>query len=153
MTCVNSFLLLSVAPLVFHSSLYQGIFDRDDLALELHEAVVDQARNLIGPTALASVSLDCALMEAGVDSLGAVELRNQLQRAMGESVALSSTLMFDFPTARGVAAHLQDGVEPRAAPVGGGAVGSGAASGACSPVWKAASCVRAERSSRVTRAL
>ena len=45
-------------------------------------------------------------MEAGVDSLGAVELRNQLQRAVGEGVALSSTLMFDHPTARQVALHL-----------------------------------------------
>jgi thioesterase domain-containing protein len=43
-------------------------------------------------------------MEAGVDSLGAVELRNQLQRAaVGEGVALSSTVVFDHPTARALA--------------------------------------------------
>eukprot|EP00966_Prymnesium_polylepis_P319064 7369233-Prymnesium_polylepis.1 len=46
-------------------------------------------------------------MEAGVDSLGAVELRNQLQRLAGPGVKLSSTLMFDFPTVRQVVSHLQ----------------------------------------------
>ena len=53
------------------------------------------------------VDADAPLMEAGVDSLGAVELRNQLQRAVGDGVSLSSTLMFDHPTARQVAMHLR----------------------------------------------
>ena len=58
-------------------------------------------------------------MEAGVDSLGAVELRNQLQRAVGEGVVLSSTLMFDHPSARQVALHLH-GNRPIAAGSGRG---------------------------------
>jgi acyl carrier protein len=50
------------------------------------------------------VSADAPLMEAGVDSLGAVELRNQLQRAAARE--LPGTLMFDAPTVRQLAALL-----------------------------------------------
>jgi acyl carrier protein len=52
-----------------------------------------------------AVDADEPLMEAGVDSLGAVELRNQLQRAVGEEVP--STLMFNHPTARHLAAAFE----------------------------------------------
>ena len=53
-----------------------------------------------------SVDADAPLMEAGIDSLGAVELRNQLQSAMGGH-SLSTTVVFDHPTARQLAALLQ----------------------------------------------
>ena len=67
------------------------------------ESVLEMVRRTAG----GGVDADAPLMEAGVDSLGAVELRNQLQRAVGEGLALSSTLMFDHPTARQVALHLE----------------------------------------------
>ena len=68
---------------------------------------LDAVLELAARTAGSTIDADAPLMEAGVDSLGAVELRNQLQRAVGDSVTLSSTLMFDHPTARQVALHLQ----------------------------------------------
>merc|ERR1719162_2687298 len=69
---------------------------------------------LVARTAGGAVDADAPLMEAGLDSLGAVELRNQLQQELGEGApALPSTLIFDHPTARQLATLLQ----PQAAPL------------------------------------
>ena len=69
---------------------------------------------LVRRTAGGAVDADAPLMEAGVDSLGAVELRNQLQAAAGGGASLPSTLVFDHPTARQLAALLDKG-QPSAA--------------------------------------
>ena len=59
-----------------------------------------------------TVDVDAPLMDAGIDSLGAVELRNQLQQALGAvsegAPALSSVLVFDHPTTRQLAEALQE---------------------------------------------
>ena len=63
---------------------------------------------LVAREAKYAVDADAPLLEAGLDSLGAVELRNQLQQALGKGApALPSTLVFDHPTARQLAAFLE----------------------------------------------
>mmetsp|Transcript_96677 Transcript_96677/g.215440 ORF Transcript_96677/g.215440 Transcript_96677/m.215440 type:complete len:259 (+) Transcript_96677:2-778(+) len=46
------------------------------------------------------INFDLALMEAGLDSLSAINFRNKLQSSL--SMKLPGTLMFDYPTARGI---------------------------------------------------
>ena len=75
-----------------------------DLNLVLHTAA---------QIAGAAVDADSALMEAGLDSLGAVELRNQLQQLAHSS--LPGTLIFSHPTVRQLAILLA--CEPAAASV------------------------------------
>lgn len=57
------------------------------------------AQRVIGSGA--AIPLDAPLMSSGLDSLGAVELRNSLEATLG--VALPSTLVFDYPTVEAVA--------------------------------------------------
>jgi NAD(P)-dependent dehydrogenase (short-subunit alcohol dehydrogenase family) len=72
-------------------------------ALSLN-AVLEMVRRTSGD---GCVDADTPLMQAGIDSLGAVELRNELQRHTQPGVTLPSTLIFDHPTARQVRVYLR----------------------------------------------
>ena len=87
---------------------------RQAAAVQSASVSLETVMALAARTAGGAVDADAPLMEAGLDSLGAVELRNQLQHALGEGApALPSTLIFDHPTARQLATLLQ----PQAAPL------------------------------------
>merc|ERR1719171_1060049 len=62
-----------------------------------------------------SVADDAPLMQAGIDSLGAVELRNRLVAQLG--VKLPNTLTFDYPTIASVAGFIAEQVAPVEAPI------------------------------------
>ena len=59
---------------------------------------------MVRRTTGSSVDADSPLMDAGLDSLGAVELRNLLRQVSGEGVPLPSTLVFDYPSMEAIAA-------------------------------------------------
>jgi aryl carrier-like protein len=66
---------------------------------DIKESVKQAALDMIGADSLAS---DDALMDAGLDSLGAVEFATMLQKAYA-GITLPGTLMFDHPSVSSIA--------------------------------------------------
>ena len=72
-------------------------------AVHVEEAVLRVVRELTGASAWA-LTAETPLMEAGVDSLAAMELSSRLRAVTG--VALSATVVFEQPTPRAIAAQV-----------------------------------------------
>ena len=93
-------------------------------AASVAAAVQHVAQELLG----SHTSPDAPLMEAGLDSLGAVEFRSQLSSHL-DNVKLPETLIFDFSTLRQVEAHALDVVGATSAKLLPGPAGKALAQG------------------------
>ena len=79
-----------------------SVAQKEALRLQVAETIA----GVLGST----VGEDEPLMDAGLDSLGAVELRNGLSGTVG--VELPSTLVFDYPSVGALAGFLETQVAP-----------------------------------------
>jgi acyl carrier protein len=72
-------------------------------AAQLEAMVLEHVANV---SQQLDVGLDEPLMDAGLDSLAAIELVSQLSQSLGDGVVLSVTALFDSPTVSQLAAHI-----------------------------------------------
>lgn len=95
------------APTVVHEGRVQPALQTRPAALpktNVEEVVRQTLDQIMGR----SVAGDEPLVAAGLDSIGTVEVQTRLEKATG--VALPATLVFDYPTANSLVAHLKDKV-------------------------------------------
>ncbi|WP_254191104.1 acyl carrier protein, partial [Nocardia noduli] len=76
----------------------------DDQWMMIENAVRDQLAAISGKFGPDEFDENSSFRDLGLDSLGAVEFRRRLTRLTG--VAMSATLIFDYPTPRAVTEHL-----------------------------------------------
>jgi acyl carrier protein len=64
--------------------------------------VLSTVSAVLGP----DINPDEPLMASGLDSLGAVELRNSLQAQLPAGLELPATLLFDFPSINAISGYI-----------------------------------------------
>ena len=107
----------------------------------------DIVAGMLGP----GITVDAPLMESGLDSLSAVELRNNLSGLFG--APLPATITFDYPSISALAGYIAEQAAGAAVPSTADSPRSGA--GAASPYWRVSSAaeVRAKLNVIVERML
>jgi acyl carrier protein len=93
------------APIVA-SSTPPAVMDIAAHQNHVFSVVFFAAKDIVG----SDLTADQPLMAAGLDSLGAVELRNSLQGQLG--LELPSTLVFDYPTVDSMAQYIASKLQP-----------------------------------------
>ena len=88
-----------------------SVFSKSVLALPeeqrvefIEDKLLEEVKTILGAEASIGVTTTSSLQETGLDSLKAVELRNQLSDLLG--VKLPATLLFDYPNLEKLSAHL-----------------------------------------------
>jgi acyl carrier protein len=81
-----------------------GQLPEDEREAALLAFVRERAASILGHDAVDAVDAEASFKDLGFDSLGAVELRNQLVLETG--ISLDPTLVFDYPNPRAVAGYL-----------------------------------------------
>ncbi|HEV7773322.1 MAG TPA: SDR family NAD(P)-dependent oxidoreductase [Conexibacter sp.] len=79
---------------------------REEWDAVLLEIVRGELAVVLGHESAAAIDPDRSILELGLDSLGAVELRNRLARST--NVRIAPTVAFETPTPQGLATHLAD---------------------------------------------
>ncbi len=94
-----------------------GGADREAHLRQVSAEVAAVAAEVLG---MPGLDLEQPLMAAGLDSLGAVELRNALQSRLG--VELPTTVVFDYPSISAMAAYVTSKQQPAAPSTQGGII-------------------------------
>ena len=95
---------VTVPQISFRQRLRAEIPDRQRELLLEH--VKQQVAIVLGFKPSQTINIEQGLIEMGMDSLTAVELRNRLQRSL--ECAIQATVLFEFPTIEKMANHLAD---------------------------------------------
>merc|ERR1712078_459714 len=85
---------------------------------ERQQQVQQQLQGMVQELLGRDVDPEEPLMEAGLDSMSAVELHSGVQQTMG--VELPATLMFDYPSLQAVSGFVSERLEVAPVDVGGG---------------------------------
>ena len=93
----------------------------------LQPDIASMVERIVSQSVGRSVGVDEPLVAAGLDSLGAVEVRRELAAVAG--IDLPSTLIFDYPTIANIAAHILEVMPVDAPPLAVVAAASGVPAG------------------------